>query len=467
MCGIAGFSLKQNSSVNARVLAHALLSQIESRGSHASGFAFTSGTALGYYKNAVRGGQLPLRTMPRDAKTVILHTRFSTHGSETDNRNNHPVMSPDGNIALTHNGVISNHDTVRRGFSPQIQAALPEVDTSVIPTLLQEGSYRDFNKLGGYAAVAWLVKGEENLLHLGRLKNSPVAWTQLQDGSFVYASTKQLLQGALRQAGLWHGGILELAEHDYIIVNHGLIVASATLPNMSYQSSSAYSGYQSATSGQGPRVVTPAKAAGSANPGLPKSATPTFSGSENDASPKGIGSSFGKRAWEEDDEDDANALDAALAMMKLRDEGKSYEELDDEYWDEVEGFDMPGRTRQNDRPAVLDGTDDEDYEPNFGGNEIFYTIDMWGNMKGYSTLDAFETDLKWHAGLREGEDFFGADGLARWVEHFVDIGEVDKDGKLVSFVDNRENVAAFQQESNSGLEYILEGIAKISPSRGM
>lgn len=453
MCGIAGFSLKKNSSVNARVLAHSLLAAIESRGSHASGFAFTSGNALGYYKNAVRGGQLPLRTMPRDAKTVILHTRFSTHGSESDNRNNHPVMSPDGNIALTHNGVISNHDTVRRSFSPEIQAALPEVDTSVIPALLQEGTYKDFSRLGGYAAVAWLVKGEQDLLHIGKLKNSPVAWTQLADGSFVYASTKQLLQQALRAAGLWHGGILELAEHDYIVVKNGLIMGSDTLPTMSY--SNAYSTYSSATSGSGPRVVTtPSNPAGAETAqGRTRSTMPSFRGSENTGSHR-IGESFGRRAWDEDDEDDK--LELALTEMALRDSNKSYAELDAEYWESIDSADPA----YDAKPAVLD-------DEGFPGEEVFYTLDMWGNMKGYTTLDALETDLKWHAGLRQGEDFFGAEGLARWVEHFLDVGEIDRSGALVSWVENKSAIAEFEADSNDGLGYIREGIAKVEPSRGM
>jgi glutamine phosphoribosylpyrophosphate amidotransferase len=43
MCGIAGFSLKTDEDVNAQSLGKALLSQIVTRGAHATGMAFISG----------------------------------------------------------------------------------------------------------------------------------------------------------------------------------------------------------------------------------------------------------------------------------------------------------------------------------------------------------------------------------------------------------------------------------------
>ena len=69
--------------------------------------------STGFYKQPRPGSQLSLGELPRDARTVILHTRFATQGSTSDNRNNHPVISPEGNIALVHNGVISNDHLLR------------------------------------------------------------------------------------------------------------------------------------------------------------------------------------------------------------------------------------------------------------------------------------------------------------------------------------------------------------------
>lgn len=473
MCGIAGFSLRSNSTVNARELAHALLSGIEQRGSHAAGFAFTMNKKMGYYKDAVRGSQLPLQAMPRDAKTVILHTRFATHGAVSDNTNNHPVFSPDGTIALTHNGVISNDEKIREGLPAAMQDKIPEVDTAVIPALLQEGTFRDFRKLAGYAAVAWLVKGEQDVLHLGRLKTSPVVWTMLHDGSFVYASTEPILRNALRKIGLWHGGMMTLEEHDYIQVSNGVIVASDVLPHMTYETYNSYSRYSNATSGgHGGRNVTPIKP--EVKP-APKAVSPAkfvagVKGSENaphstsvevagtPSSKPPIGASFGRRAWSEDDDEAIDAMVDKFAAQ-LDEKGISSGSMTDAEWEEY----LSQRT-----PGVFDDEVDSDPDDaDFPGAELFYTIDNLGNQEGYTSLDALETTLKWHAGLTpRDDDFFKAEGLARWCEHFVDVGEIDNIGTMVSWVDNRDNILKFDPDSNDeSLEYVRQGVDLLLPHR--
>ena len=76
LCGLAAFSIPSGVKRNARALAHSLLTQIESRGSHASGFAYVGAdNSLGVYKSPIPGSQLPLHELPRNAKAVILHTR--------------------------------------------------------------------------------------------------------------------------------------------------------------------------------------------------------------------------------------------------------------------------------------------------------------------------------------------------------------------------------------------------------
>lgn len=227
MCSIGGYSLVEGSVVNARQLAHNLLVTMEARGTDAAGFAFTlRDGSQGAHKAAVRGGQLPLKGLPRDADSVILHTRMWTTGKPSDNNNNHPLSSPDGNIRLVHNGVIYNHDEVRvdHGFD-----TLPEVDSAVIPAVLSRFGVQGLDYLAGDAALVWLDDSTANTIHIARPSRNPVVYARLLDGSIVFASTRTILGAALKASKLeWYGGypaqFHSLAEGEYLTLTNGEFV---------------------------------------------------------------------------------------------------------------------------------------------------------------------------------------------------------------------------------------------------
>lgn len=229
MCGIAGFSLSERSKVNARKLSHNLFVGIEKRGNQASGFAWQGAKGSGVFKNNVAGSRLNLKSMPKSASSVILHTRYATHGSVREMANNHPVMSPDKNIALVHNGVIYNHDVVRETL-PQFK--LPEVDTSVIPAILQEHGVDRFDMLDGDAAVAWLREDDLHTLRVARVSHSPLWVAQLVDGSFVFASTESILLEALKSVHEKPDFVYEVPERTLLTVRGGIIVEQTTLPDL-------------------------------------------------------------------------------------------------------------------------------------------------------------------------------------------------------------------------------------------
>lgn len=246
MCGIAGFSLSTDSKINSRQLSNALLTAIEDRGSMASGFAFHHDGKHGYHSSATPGSSLSLKFMPRKARTVILHTRLATHGSVTDNRNNHPVTSPDLNIALVHNGVIYNHEDVRR----VIPAKLPPVDTSVIPALIERQGIQSIDQLDGDAAIAWLDQREPHMLHLARYQHSPLTMAHLEDGSFVFASTESLLWRALIQLDLAPTWMYNANELEYFTIRNGVMLSKENLPAPKYTDTRYnYSYYRHQTSG--------------------------------------------------------------------------------------------------------------------------------------------------------------------------------------------------------------------------
>ena len=251
MCSIAGYSLSENSKIQPRKLAKALLKEMDIRGNQASGYAWQSSTASGIYKRDVAGAQLSMKPMSRGTRVAVLHTRYATHGSTSDNNNNHPVLSPDRSVALVHNGVIYNHKTVRG----EIPHTLPEVDSSVIPALLQtfERDTDSFDKLDGDASVAWLDDDARLTLKVARISYSPLCIAMLADGSFVFASTEAMLLQALENARLEPIYLEVISERTLLTIENGSLVNVETLPDMNpkYEEkfSGGYGGWRSMTSG--------------------------------------------------------------------------------------------------------------------------------------------------------------------------------------------------------------------------
>jgi hypothetical protein len=137
-------------------------------------------------------------------------------------------MSPDQSISLVHNGVIYNHKLVRS----ELQTKLPEVDSSVIPAILEKYG-RDITQLSmldGDASVAWLDDNDKGTLRVARISHSPLTIAQLKDGSFVFASTEQILNRALARLGLRAEFITQSTERKLFEVRAGRIDSMLDLP---------------------------------------------------------------------------------------------------------------------------------------------------------------------------------------------------------------------------------------------
>jgi hypothetical protein len=458
MCGIAGFSMSPNSTVNVRSLAHELLSAIQFRGSDASGFAFTKGGTSGVYKNDQPGGQLPLSELPRRAETVILHTRYATQGAVTDNRNNHPVLSPEANIALVHNGVISNDYEFRANMGGEF-SGLPAVDTAVIPALIEKyGLKAAVPMLEGYAAIAYLDDRDEDkrTLHLARLESSPVAFTWLLDGSFVFASTKGLLEGALLMAGLEYGHVFEMAEEMYLRVAGGIILESDDGYQMQ-ENWYAQSRWASATAGGGGG----------------KSAIAT-GGSENTYT--GIGSSFGNVVF-----DDDNPNDDSSQGYFWNAETKTYDPVE-EGWgqdyrskvttnaDEIAMAYAEGETDANgDRRRVFirnkDGelveqNPDDDRDPDLQG---YYIRLEDSSMDFFETIEELEDKLQWLSGLNLWDDcpFPDAERKQRWTNFVVDMGQITNSDGMESWLTDLAMVDTHESPNVYNLQYVRDGLSSI------
>ncbi|MBM7421510.1 MULTISPECIES: glutamine--fructose-6-phosphate transaminase (isomerizing) [Chryseobacterium] len=119
------------------------------------------------------------------AKIGMGHTRWATHGVPSD-RNSHPHVSNNGKIALVHNGIIENYDTIKTMLTEKGFTFKSETDTEVLVNLIQYftelNSETDFpeavryalNEVYGAYAITVMHEDYPGLLVVARL-GSPLA----------------------------------------------------------------------------------------------------------------------------------------------------------------------------------------------------------------------------------------------------------------------------------------------------
>src|SRR4030095_11731741 len=83
----------------------------------------------------MRPGARLLRDQPAGGCVGISHTRWATHGPAND-RNAHPHVSDDGQVAVVHHGVIENYAALARQRASEGVVFQSDTDTEVIAHLI-------------------------------------------------------------------------------------------------------------------------------------------------------------------------------------------------------------------------------------------------------------------------------------------------------------------------------------------
>ena len=134
MCGIVGYIGKNRAE---RVMIDGL-KRLEYRGYDSSGLAIYRTNKIDQTKRIGRVANLERaieQTSKPDGNLGISHTRWATHGSVTQ-ANAHPHTSSDSKIALVHNGVLDNYQSLKKSLIKKGYAFKSETDSEVLCNLI-------------------------------------------------------------------------------------------------------------------------------------------------------------------------------------------------------------------------------------------------------------------------------------------------------------------------------------------
>ena len=208
MCGIVG-AITQHNCVPILIDG---LKRLEYRGYDSAGLAIADMQThqLHRARSVGRVSELELHAKYLDARIGIAHTRWATHGVPSE-RNAHPHVSEGNGFSVTvvHNGIIENHDEIRRRLMVDGYVFHSDTDTEVIAHLvhqrmtrgatLQEAVRAAIGEMHGAFAIALIASNTPNVLVAAR-KGAPLLvgvgvneWFVASDASALVAHTRQMM----------------------------------------------------------------------------------------------------------------------------------------------------------------------------------------------------------------------------------------------------------------------------------
>jgi len=177
------------------------LKRLEYRGYDSSGVAIISDT-LNIYKTKGKVADLENKVEEEkkdlSGKIGIAHTRWATHGEPND-INAHPHVSQSGDLAIIHNGIIENYNTLKEELISRGYKFVSQTDTEVLVHLIEDIKKNEkvstdeavrlaLNNVVGAYAIVVLDKNDAHKLIAARKGSPLVVGVGHEKGEYFLAS---------------------------------------------------------------------------------------------------------------------------------------------------------------------------------------------------------------------------------------------------------------------------------------
>jgi glucosamine--fructose-6-phosphate aminotransferase (isomerizing) len=201
MCGIVGYTGRLDS---VPILLEGL-KRLEYRGYDSAGIAVQTDGALAMRRVAGKIARLEDALSKTNGRlsgtTGVAHTRWATHGVPSE-RNAHPQKDLSGRIAVVHNGIIENYESIKKWLTKEGHTFRCETDTEVLAHLighfydgtpLETAVQKALREVRGTYGIAVLSSDEPGKI-VGARNGSPLVVGVGQGENFVASDVCAILR---------------------------------------------------------------------------------------------------------------------------------------------------------------------------------------------------------------------------------------------------------------------------------
>ena len=201
MCGIVGYIGNKE----AYPIIINGLKRLEYRGYDSAGIALSSGEDIKILKQKGKVSDLEDYALEKNKRGTLGmgHTRWATHGAPNQ-RNAHPHISGDKKLAIIHNGIIENYDSIKRMLSEKGHVFSSDTDTEVLIHLIEEIKNHEgcslfeairlaLNEVIGAYAILVMEEGNNNEFIAAR-KGSPLVIGIGEEEYFVASDATPIIE---------------------------------------------------------------------------------------------------------------------------------------------------------------------------------------------------------------------------------------------------------------------------------
>ena len=225
MCGIVAY-IGPNNAVPILLKG---LKRLEYRGYDSAGISLMENGRISTIKKSGKVSVLENLILESDVagSIGIAHTRWATHGAPNDT-NAHPHLDNSRKISLVHNGIIENHDSIRKLLLSKGVTFSSETDTEVLAQLISviyhenkslsfEGAFRAalHDVVGAYGVVA-ICSDEPDTIIAARM-GSPLVLGIGESEYFLGSDASPIIEYTRHVVFLDEGEMVKMTNSNYSI----------------------------------------------------------------------------------------------------------------------------------------------------------------------------------------------------------------------------------------------------------